>query len=83
MRIALWLAIYSDSVPLDWATTQNNLGNALRCLGEREKNPKLVEKAIEAYRSALEVFTESQATYYIEGAQNNLRRAEALLKTLK
>ena len=25
-----------ERVPLDWAMTQNNLGNALRVLGERE-----------------------------------------------
>ena len=25
-----------ERVPLDWAMTQNNLGNALRTLGERE-----------------------------------------------
>jgi hypothetical protein len=25
-----------ERVPLQWATTQNNLGNALRVLGERE-----------------------------------------------
>ena len=25
-----------ERVPLEWATTQNNLGNALRALGERE-----------------------------------------------
>jgi hypothetical protein len=25
-----------DRVPLDWATTQNNLGTALESLGERE-----------------------------------------------
>ena len=27
-----------EQVPLDWATTQNNLGNALLSLGEREND---------------------------------------------
>jgi hypothetical protein len=40
-------------VPLDWATTQNNLGNALRTIGERESGTERLEEAIAAYRAAL------------------------------
>ena len=35
--------------------TQNNLGNALQELGEREGNPARLEAAVEAYKLALEV----------------------------
>ena len=41
-------------MPLDWATTQNNLGNALRTLGEREAGTARLEEAVAAYRAALE-----------------------------
>ena len=43
-----------ERVPLDWAATQNNLGNALRTLGERESGTARLEEAVAAYRAALE-----------------------------
>ena len=43
-----------ERVPLDWATTQNNLGTALRTLGERESGTARLEEAVAAYRAALE-----------------------------
>ena len=41
-----------ERVPLDWATTQNNLGNALQTLGERESGTARLEEAVAAYRAA-------------------------------
>jgi Tetratricopeptide repeat len=41
-------------IPLDWATTQNNLGTALSTLGERESGTARLEEAVAAYRAALE-----------------------------
>ncbi|MBV8397372.1 MAG: tetratricopeptide repeat protein, partial [Acetobacteraceae bacterium] len=41
-------------VPVDWAMTQMNLGNALLRLGERESGTKRLEEAVAAYRAALE-----------------------------
>jgi hypothetical protein len=41
-------------VPLQWATTQNNLGNVLSTLGERESGKARLEEAVAAYRAALE-----------------------------
>jgi tetratricopeptide (TPR) repeat protein len=40
-------------VPLLWAMTQNNLGNALQKLGERESGTGRLEEAVAAYRAAL------------------------------
>ena len=37
-----------DRVPLDWATTQNNLGNALHTLGARESGTASLEEAVAA-----------------------------------
>jgi hypothetical protein len=42
-----------ERVPLDWAMTQNNLGNALGTLGERESGTARLEEAVAAYRAAL------------------------------
>ena len=44
-----------ERVPLDWATTQNNLGNALRALGERESGTARLEEAAAAFDACLAV----------------------------
>jgi hypothetical protein len=53
-----------DHVPLDWATTQNNLGiallrhgEALLRRGERESGTARLEEAVVAHRAALEEMT--------------------------
>jgi tetratricopeptide (TPR) repeat protein len=46
-----------ERVPLDWAETQNSLGNALLTLGERESGTVRLEEAVVAYRAALEEWT--------------------------
>ena len=43
-----------ERVPLDWAVTQNNLGAALATLGEREGETARLDKAVAAYRAALQ-----------------------------
>ena len=47
--------------PLDCATTQHNLGDALRALGEREAGTARLEEAVAAYRAALEERTRELA----------------------
>ena len=42
----------SARVPLDWATTLGNLGNALRSLDERESDPTRLDEARVAFQSA-------------------------------
>jgi tetratricopeptide (TPR) repeat protein len=46
-----------ERAPLDWAMTQNNLGNALGNLGERESGTAKLEEAVATYREALQVRT--------------------------
>jgi tetratricopeptide (TPR) repeat protein len=58
-------------VPLDWAMTQNNLGNALSTLGERESSIGRLEEAIAAYRAALEVRSRGRVLDWA-ATQNNL-----------
>src|SRR5205807_9198856 len=42
-----------ERVPLQWAAIQNNLGNGLRVLGNRESGTVTLEEAVGAYREAL------------------------------
>ena len=41
-----------ERVPRDWAMIQNNLGNALSRLGERESGTAKLDEAVAAYREA-------------------------------
>ena len=68
-----------ERVPLDWATTQNNLGNALRTLGERESGTARLEEAVAAYRAALEERTRERVPLDWAMTQNNLGNALSAL----
>ena len=72
-----------SALPLDWAATQNNLGSALRTLGERERDSARLKEAVVAYQSALEEFRAAKASHYIDLAEKNLARAEAVLQKLQ
>ncbi|QNT68226.1 tetratricopeptide repeat protein [Defluviicoccus vanus] len=52
--------------------TQNNLGNALRRLGERESGTARLEDAVAAYRAALEERTRERVPLDWAAKQNNL-----------
>ena len=60
--------------------TQNNLGTALRTLGERESGTSQLEGAVEAFRAALEEWTPEAASHWHEIAQRNLARCLASLE---
>ena len=59
-------------VPLDWATTQNNLGAALWRLGERESGTGKLEEAVSAYREALKERTRERVPLQWSEVQDNL-----------
>ena len=64
-----------ERVPLDWAMTQNNLGNALWRLGERESGTARLEEAVAAYREALQEYTRERVPLDWATTQNNLGNA--------
>lgn len=68
-----------ERVPLDWAMTHNNLGNALQALGKRESGTARLLEAAAAYRGAIDVFEHAEATYYLEATRQNLADGEALI----
>jgi tetratricopeptide (TPR) repeat protein len=59
-------------VPLQWATTQNNLGNALRVLGERESGTARLDEAVAAFRDALQERTRARVPLDWASTQMNL-----------
>jgi len=65
-------------MPQDWASTQNNLGNALSDQGELSSGTQAVElfaQAVEAFRAALEVRTRTDMPQDWARTQNNLGSA--------
>jgi tetratricopeptide (TPR) repeat protein len=65
--------------PEDWATTQNNLGNALGILAQRRGDTDMLEESLAAFESALEERTREQTPVDWATTQNNLA---AVLQTL-
>jgi len=55
--------------------TQNNLGNALSSLGERESGTARLEEAVSAYREALKERTRERVPLAWATTQNNLATA--------
>ena len=68
-----------ERVPLQWAMTQNNLGNALAALGRRETGTQSLEAAIAAYSQALKEFTRERVPLQWAATQNNLGAAHEAL----
>jgi tetratricopeptide (TPR) repeat protein len=68
-----------ERVPLDWAMTQMNLGNALATLGERESGTGKLEEAVAAYREALKEGTRERVPLEWAMTQMNLGNALARL----
>jgi hypothetical protein len=66
-------------MPDDWASTQNNLGIALRMLGEREGATVRLKEAASVLRAVLEVRTSAKMPVQTENTQKALALVEGLL----
>ena len=74
------LKVYTlERFPMQYAMTQNNLGNALRTLAEVEVERKTQNCAAarEALNAALAVFTQQRLQQYVDMVAGNLKRLEA------
>ena len=47
-------------MPLDWATTQHNLGDALSAWGKQESGTERLEQAVAGYRAALAEYSRAR-----------------------
>jgi uncharacterized caspase-like protein/exonuclease VII small subunit len=65
--------------PLDWAATENGLGNALRNLGARESGTARLVEAVATYRAALVERTRERAPLDWAKTENNLGNALQVL----
>ncbi len=72
---ALLLLRSRERVPLQWATTQMNLGTVLETRGERESGTGKLEEAVAAYREALKEFTRERVPLQWATTQMNLGNA--------
>jgi tetratricopeptide (TPR) repeat protein len=70
-------------MPVQWASTHNNLGNALRIFGETAGDTARIEEAVAAYRAALEVRTREALPTAWATTQNNLAMALKSLGQLR
>jgi len=65
--------------PGDWATTQNNLGNALGVLGQRQRGTWMLERSIKAFGDALRERDRERVPLDWATTQNNLGNALGIL----
>src|SRR5947209_5750714 len=61
-----------ERAPLHWASTQNDLGNVLLALGQRESGTARLEESVIAYLDALKEWTRERAPLDWARTQNNL-----------
>jgi tetratricopeptide (TPR) repeat protein len=70
---------YREQAPLDWAATQNSLGNILAALGQQQRDDDLFKKAIQSFNSALEELNQENAPLDWAATQYNLGTATQAL----
>jgi len=68
-----------ERVPVDWAETQDEMGNVLAAIGAREDGTARLEEAARAYRLALRERTRDRAAYLWAESQNHLGLALVLI----
>lgn len=70
-----------DEQPLLWGRACNNLASALFLLSDREGGkPDLLRRAVEVFSDALQIYDRAGAKEMAVVADNNLKRAEKVLK---
>ncbi|MEW5911378.1 MAG: hypothetical protein AB1814_02405 [Thermodesulfobacteriota bacterium] len=67
--------VHRQQAPRQWASIQNNLGNALNVLGAREGSIERLEQAVQAYCDALQEINRQQESFEWAAIQNNLGNA--------
>ena len=68
-----------ERVPLQWATTQNNLGGALSRLGERTHDRAKLEEARKAVNAAFEVSMQAGQEHHRRYFEDRLREIDGQL----
>jgi len=74
--------ISRDREPLIWAAKQNDLGNLLAALGQQRHDVASLERAIQCFGKALEVFSQESTPQQWAATQYNLATASQTLGRL-
>ncbi len=69
-----------ERVPLDWATTQNNLGTALSRLGQRESGTARLEEALATWEACLIVVASVWPTDWVQYVRDHCDEAQSEIK---
>jgi hypothetical protein len=69
-------------MPINWTVLQNNLGTALRILGERQGSSELLKASIAAYTAAQPFFESAGVGPYVDMVRKNLDLARESLSKL-
>ncbi|QTA79449.1 tetratricopeptide repeat-containing [Desulfonema limicola] len=81
------MTVYTlETLPQYWATTQNNLGLALKeqaLIAPKEKKEDLFNQAVTAFKLALEVRTREHLPYDWEQTKNNLEETYKAMEEWK
>jgi hypothetical protein len=64
-----------DGVPLGWAMTQNNLGIALKVLGERESGTAHLTEAVAAWQACLTVTATVWPQAWVQWVESRIDQA--------
>ena len=75
-----------ETLPQDWAMTQNNLGTVLRTQGWRtgdEAGKELTRQAITAYELALQIITRDALPVQWEETMRDITTAKKMLEDMK
>jgi tetratricopeptide (TPR) repeat protein len=67
-----------EDFPMDYATTQNNLGNAYQTLAEVEDKAGNCKKAIQAFKEALSVYTKEEFPEVYRIIEKNIKNVYVL-----
>jgi hypothetical protein len=69
-----------ERVPLQWATTQNNLGNALWTFGQRESGTARLEEAIATWEACLIVVASVWPPDWVQYVRDHRDEAQSEIK---
>lgn len=69
-----------ERAPLDWAATQNNLGNALAMVGQRESGTEHLEDAVTAWDACLSVTVTAWPPEWVESVRARRDATQAEIK---
>ena len=73
----------ASCAPFDWASAQNNLGSVLQIIGQRTGNVAKLQESADAFRAAMQEYTEARVPLDYAMTNYNLGNSLQLAGQLK